>query len=219
MTRPHLSPRARSLRHWCRQRGGHGQHLAAAGVRRGHDDHGDGHRQGAGARRGRDEDDQGPAHTSLDLGSPELHRLVVELSLETKVQRLTGQDFWTTSPVESIGLRRMVLSDGPSGVRGEVWDERFPSLNLPSATALSSSWARSWPTATVPCSPWRPAIRASTWSSTRGVQRAADLAAAFVRGLQGHGVAAEVSQRALRELYAVLSFPRRSSGCPVCPEL
>jgi len=36
----------------------------------------------------------------------------------------------------------MVVSDGPSGVRGERCDERDPSLNLPSATALSSSWDR-----------------------------------------------------------------------------
>ena len=48
-----------------------------------------------------------------------------------------------TGPIERIGLRRMLVSDGPSGVRGEVWDERSPSLNLPSATALSSSWDRS----------------------------------------------------------------------------
>lgn len=34
----------------------------------------------------------------------------------------------------------MVLSDGPSGVRGPVWDERSPSLNLPNATALGASW-------------------------------------------------------------------------------
>ena len=53
---------------------------------------------------------------------------------------LTGQDFWSTTAIEKIGLRRIVFSDGPSGVRGEVWDERDPSLNLPSATALASSW-------------------------------------------------------------------------------
>ncbi len=62
------------------------------------------------------------------------------LSLEEKVRLLTGRDFWTTWPLESIGLRRILVSDGPSGVRGEVWDERDPSLNLPSATALASSW-------------------------------------------------------------------------------
>jgi beta-glucosidase len=62
------------------------------------------------------------------------------LTLEEKVQLLTGRDFWTTWPIEKIGLRRILVSDGPSGVRGEVWDERDPSLNLPSATALASSW-------------------------------------------------------------------------------
>ncbi|WP_083869749.1 glycoside hydrolase family 3 protein [Modestobacter italicus] len=62
------------------------------------------------------------------------------LSLEQKVQLLTGRDFWNTWPIEEIGLRRILVSDGPSGVRGEVWDERDPSLNLPSATALASAW-------------------------------------------------------------------------------
>lgn len=66
--------------------------------------------------------------------------LLGRLSLEDKVRILTGQDFWSTHPLPAIGLRSMVLSDGPSGVRGPVWDERDPSLNLPSATALSSSW-------------------------------------------------------------------------------
>src|SRR5260370_1398380 len=62
------------------------------------------------------------------------------LTLEEKVQLLTGRDFWTTWPIEKIGLRRILVSDGPSGIRGETWDERDPSLNLPSATALASSW-------------------------------------------------------------------------------
>lgn len=69
-----------------------------------------------------------------------LESLLTRLSLEDKVQMLTGRDFWTTWPVEKIGLRRMLFSDGPTGVRGEVWDEREPSMNFPSAAAISSSW-------------------------------------------------------------------------------
>ncbi len=69
-----------------------------------------------------------------------IDRALAALSLEEKVQLLTGRDFWTTWPIEKIGLRRILFSDGPSGVRGETWDERDPSLNLPSATALASSW-------------------------------------------------------------------------------
>jgi len=69
-----------------------------------------------------------------------LTALLDQLTLEEKVQLLTGRDFWTTAPIEKIGLRRILVSDGPSGVRGEVWDERSPSLNLPSSTALGAAW-------------------------------------------------------------------------------
>lgn len=77
---------------------------------------------------------QGPT-TDARLAS-----LLAKLTLEEKVQLLTGRDFWTTWPLEKIGLRRMLVSDGPTGVRGEVWDERHPSMNFPSAAAISSSW-------------------------------------------------------------------------------
>jgi beta-glucosidase len=69
-----------------------------------------------------------------------MEALVQELTLEEKVQLLTGRDFWTTWPIEKIGLRRILVSDGPTGVRGEAWDERQPSVNFPSATAISSTW-------------------------------------------------------------------------------
>lgn len=75
--------------------------------------------------------------TSVDQ---RIEALVQGLTLEEKVQLLTGRDFWTTWPMEKIGLRPMLVSDGPTGVRGEVWDERNPSMNFPSATAISSSW-------------------------------------------------------------------------------
>jgi beta-glucosidase len=71
-----------------------------------------------------------------------IDRAVAELTLEEKVSLLTGRDFWNTVPIERIGLRNMLCSDGPAGVRGERWDEREPSLNLPSGTALGSSWSR-----------------------------------------------------------------------------
>ncbi|MFJ9583574.1 glycoside hydrolase family 3 protein [Streptomyces acidicola] len=67
-------------------------------------------------------------------------RLVAALSLEQKVRLLTGGSFWRTAAEPAVGLGSMLLSDGPSGVRGEFWDEREPSLNLPSATSLAATW-------------------------------------------------------------------------------
>jgi beta-glucosidase len=62
------------------------------------------------------------------------------LSLEQKVRLLTGADIWSLHSEPAIGLRRMVTSDGPVGVRGERWDERYPSANVPSPTALAATW-------------------------------------------------------------------------------
>jgi len=69
-----------------------------------------------------------------------LRERLATLSLEQKVRLLTGADFWSLWPEPAIGLRRLVLSDGPAGVRGERWDERDPSANVPSPTALAASW-------------------------------------------------------------------------------
>jgi beta-glucosidase len=65
---------------------------------------------------------------------------LAQLSLEEKVRLMTGADIWSLHPMRSIGLRRLVTSDGPAGVRGETWDERSPSANVPSPTALAASW-------------------------------------------------------------------------------
>ncbi|WNM24661.1 beta-glucosidase family protein [Demequina capsici] len=78
-------------------------------------------------------------HSDVDV-TVDLDALISQLSLEEKVSLLTGRDFWSTVAIERIGLRSMTLSDGPSGVRGPEWDERSPSLNLPSASALSASF-------------------------------------------------------------------------------
>src|SRR3954471_5492776 len=62
------------------------------------------------------------------------------LTLEQKVRLLTGADFWALHAEPAAGLRRLVTSDGPAGVRGERWDERDPSANVPARTALAATW-------------------------------------------------------------------------------
>ena len=176
---------------------------------------------------------------------PELTGLVDRLTLEDKVSLLTGGSAWATTALPGIGLRSMVLSDGPSGVRGATWDERDPSLCLPSATALSSSWdvdlARQY--GTVAALEARRKQVDVILGPTVNLHRSplggrhfeafsedpmltADLAAAYVEGVQEQGVAAtlkhyvandfetdrynadvHVGDRALRELY-LLAFER-----------
>ena len=131
------------------------------------------------------------------------------LTLEEKVSLVSGDSFWTTAPIARIGLRSMVLSDGPSGVRGPVWDERSPSLSMPSATALAASWD--------PVLAYRYGAVAASEARRKGVDivlgptinlhrsplggrhfeafsedplLSGVLAAAYVRGLQDNGVAA-----------------------------
>jgi beta-glucosidase len=78
--------------------------------------------------------------TRAPVDEQDLLARLSRLSLEQKVQLLTGADFWSLYPMPEAGLRRMVLSDGPAGVRGELWDERETSVNIPSPTSLASTW-------------------------------------------------------------------------------
>lgn len=143
------------------------------------------------------------------LAPTRLAELLARLTLEEKVALVSGADFWTTTPIERIGLRAMVLSDGPAGVRGPVWDERSPSLNLPSGTALAASWDAALAE--------RYGAASASEARRKGVdivlgptinlhrsplggrhfeafsedpELTAELGAAYVRGLQANGVAA-----------------------------
>ncbi|MEU9133138.1 glycoside hydrolase family 3 C-terminal domain-containing protein [Kitasatospora sp. NPDC048540] len=62
------------------------------------------------------------------------------LSLPAKVALLAGADMWSLPADESIGLGRLVMSDGPAGVRGEHWSADDPSVAIPSPTALAATW-------------------------------------------------------------------------------
>jgi beta-glucosidase len=69
-----------------------------------------------------------------------LARLVAGLSVSDKVLLLTGADSWRTQGADALGLRPMIMSDGPAGVRGVVLDERQPSSSLPCPSALGATW-------------------------------------------------------------------------------
>ncbi|MFJ3948912.1 beta-glucosidase [Streptomyces libani] len=69
-----------------------------------------------------------------------VERALAALDLDTKVRLLSGQDMWTLPAVPAIGLRSLVMSDGPVGVRGQEWNAGGPSVALPSPTALAATW-------------------------------------------------------------------------------
>ena len=66
--------------------------------------------------------------------------LLPRLSLEQKVRLLTGADAWSLNAINAVGLRTLVMSDGPSGVRGRRFDPRHPSSSLPCPVALGATW-------------------------------------------------------------------------------
>ena len=161
--------------------------------------------------------------------------------MHEKALLLTGADSWRTQGAEALGLRPMITSDGPAGVRGVVLDERQPSSSLPCPSALGATWdpelVRELAAALgaeargkgvdVLLAPTINLMR--TPLGGRGFECFAEdpvltavLAVAFVRGVQGAGVAATVkhfvgndseterwtydariAERVLRELYLV----------------
>ena len=149
------------------------------------------------------------AQISTDVDTDHLRPLLEQLSLEDKAALVQGADFWTTVPLPQIGLRAMTLSDGPAGVRGPRWDEREPSLNLPSGSALAASWddALAYRYGAAAASEARRKDVDVVLGPTINLHRSplggrhfecfsedpeltSGLAAAYVRGLQDNGVAA-----------------------------
>ncbi|MGP4048096.1 glycoside hydrolase family 3 protein [Streptomyces sp. 2A115] len=63
-----------------------------------------------------------------------------KLDLDAKAHLLAGQDMWSLPALPEIGLKSLVMSDGPIGVRGVRWTADDPSIALPSPTALAATW-------------------------------------------------------------------------------
>lgn len=85
------------------------------------------------------------AETSAETGAEAVREQAVEaalgkLDLDAKTRLLAGQDMWSLPALPEIGLKSLVMSDGPIGVRGVRWTADDPSIALPSPTALAAAW-------------------------------------------------------------------------------
>lgn len=76
---------------------------------------------------------------TVDIPS-DLSGLVAHLSLEQKVRLLTGATAWVLYAEPAVGLRSIVMSDGPAGVRGISVDPANPSSSLPCGVGLAATW-------------------------------------------------------------------------------
>ncbi|MFJ5674742.1 beta-glucosidase [Streptomyces sp. NPDC093097] len=99
---------------------------------------------GAGPGAGSAPDSRPGSDSASGVNSPDysavVERALGALDLDTKARLLSGQDMWSLPAVPAIGLRSLVMSDGPIGVRGRLWSAEDPSVALPSPTALAATW-------------------------------------------------------------------------------
>ena len=47
----------------------------------------------------------------------DIKKIISEMTLEEKASLLSGLDFWHTKPVERLGVKSVMVSDGPHGLR------------------------------------------------------------------------------------------------------
>ncbi|KAI2979258.1 Fungal specific transcription factor domain family protein [Aspergillus niger] len=66
--------------------------------------------------------------------------LLSHLTLEEKCQLIAGQSQWRTATIERLGIPALKVSDGPSGVRGEIFGENVPAAFLPCGVSLGATW-------------------------------------------------------------------------------
>ncbi|MCX5209954.1 glycoside hydrolase family 3 C-terminal domain-containing protein [Kitasatospora sp. NBC_00240] len=89
--------------------------------------------------------DRGPAPAAPDLApaapkAAALDAAALALDLDRKAALVSGGGTFRTSAEPALGLRPIITSDGPVGVRGERWDESDTALALPSVTAMAAGW-------------------------------------------------------------------------------
>lgn len=85
----------------------------------------------------------------MDTNKRNVRELVKQMTLEEKASLLSGRDFWTTKPIERLGIPSIMMTDGPHGLRKQKADadnlglfDSVPATCFPTAAALASSWDR-----------------------------------------------------------------------------
>jgi beta-glucosidase len=80
---------------------------------------------------------------------PDAAAIVPQLTLEEKASLCSGRDFWTTEPIERLGVPSVLVTDGPHGVRLQEGATDHLGISgsvaatcFPTASALAATWDR-----------------------------------------------------------------------------
>lgn len=177
--------------------------------------------------------------TRISVGKANAKIKAASLSLIEQVSLITGADAWRTTAIPAKGIPPIKTSDGPNGARGGVFKAGTRAALFPCGVSLAATWdtkllfevgrylarevkARSAHVLLAPtvCLHRSPLGGRNFESFSEDPFLTGKLAAAYINGLQGQGVAATikhfvaneqeterltmssiVQERALRELY------------------
>ena len=70
---------------------------------------------------------------------PNIKQLIEDLTLEEKIELLSGFDAWQTNKIDRLEIPNIKMSDGPNGVRGDG-NSGKSSACFPCAISIGSSW-------------------------------------------------------------------------------
>ena len=73
----------------------------------------------------------------------DIEKLLSEMTLEEKVQMLSGKNVWETHEIDRLGIPSMKVTDGPNGARGDSIGEGVTSACFPVGSAIASTWNES----------------------------------------------------------------------------
>ncbi len=90
-----------------------------------------------------------PSSTNSTKSTPDINKLISQMTLEEKASLCSGLDFWHTQPIERLDIPAVMVTDGPHGLRkqGGSGDhlglgDSVPATCFPTAAGLASSWNR-----------------------------------------------------------------------------
>ena len=77
----------------------------------------------------------------------DVEEILQQMTLEEKAQMCSGRDFWRTQDVERLGIPKVMMCDGPNGLRKQIGEsdalginESIETVCYPTASAMAASF-------------------------------------------------------------------------------